>query len=241
MDILEQKSKGIKFISAFTLAEVLITLGIIGIVAAMTIPTLINNYQKQVAVSRVKAFSSIFSQALQSMMQANGIDNLSNKYTDSEFWNGLSNQLKLAKNCDAAENQGCFSSSDYKRFNPKTGTISSYDTGSSYKGVLVNGTSLSVNYYSPACTANDLQSDQTMCGHVFIDVNGKNSPNQVGKDTFAFHIMANGRLIPFGAFDDVWSGCDSQSTDIAHDITTGAPGVGYGCTAKIILGEEYNF
>ena len=34
--------------AAFTLAEVLITLGIIGIVAAMTIPTLVSNYQKKV-------------------------------------------------------------------------------------------------------------------------------------------------------------------------------------------------
>ena len=39
---------------AFTLAEVLITLGIIGIVAAMTIPTLIVNYQKKQTVSKLK-------------------------------------------------------------------------------------------------------------------------------------------------------------------------------------------
>ena len=39
---------------AFTLAEVLITLGIIGIVAAMTIPTLITNYQKNITITRLK-------------------------------------------------------------------------------------------------------------------------------------------------------------------------------------------
>lgn len=38
----------------FTLAEVLITLGIIGVVAAMTLPTLISNYQKSVALNRLK-------------------------------------------------------------------------------------------------------------------------------------------------------------------------------------------
>lgn len=42
-----------KKVFAFTLAEVLITLGIIGIVAAMTIPTLINNYQKKITVTRL--------------------------------------------------------------------------------------------------------------------------------------------------------------------------------------------
>ena len=39
---------------AFTLAEVLITLAIIGVVAAMTIPTLINNYQKKQTVTQLK-------------------------------------------------------------------------------------------------------------------------------------------------------------------------------------------
>ncbi len=42
--------------SAFTLAEVLITLGIIGVVAAMTLPTLIANYQKQATVNKIKKF-----------------------------------------------------------------------------------------------------------------------------------------------------------------------------------------
>ena len=41
---------------AFTLAEVLITLGIIGVVAAMTLPTLLNKYQEVVTVNKVKKF-----------------------------------------------------------------------------------------------------------------------------------------------------------------------------------------
>ena len=48
--------------AAFTLAEVLITLGIIGIIAAMTLPTLIANYQKKVVETRVKAFYSKMNQ-----------------------------------------------------------------------------------------------------------------------------------------------------------------------------------
>lgn len=48
---------------AFTLAEVLITLGIIGVVAAMTIPVLVQKYKEQATVTRVKKFYSVFSQA----------------------------------------------------------------------------------------------------------------------------------------------------------------------------------
>lgn len=50
---------------AFTLAEVLITLGIIGIVAAMTLPVVIGNYQKKVTAAKVKKFYSMFNQAFQ--------------------------------------------------------------------------------------------------------------------------------------------------------------------------------
>ena len=49
--------------NGFTLAEVLITLGIIGIVAAMTIPLIINSSDKQRIVSQVKEAYSIASQA----------------------------------------------------------------------------------------------------------------------------------------------------------------------------------
>lgn len=48
---------------AFTLAEVLITLGVIGVVAGMTMPALIQNHQKQLTVTKLKHFSSVMQQA----------------------------------------------------------------------------------------------------------------------------------------------------------------------------------
>lgn len=53
-----------KFKNAFTLAEVLITIGIIGIVAAMTIPTLISNYQKQIVETNLQETYSIMQQVM---------------------------------------------------------------------------------------------------------------------------------------------------------------------------------
>ena len=50
--------------SAFTLAEVLITLGIIGIIAAITIPILIQNYKNNVVETRLKKMYSIMNQAI---------------------------------------------------------------------------------------------------------------------------------------------------------------------------------
>ena len=61
--------------AAFTLAEVLITLGIIGVVAAMTMPTLIMQHQKKVFATRVKQTYSIISNALLSSVADNGAPN----------------------------------------------------------------------------------------------------------------------------------------------------------------------
>lgn len=63
---------------AFTLAEVLITLGIIGIVAALTMPMLIQNYNKKITEVRLKKFYSVMNQT---------IDRLKVDYGDTENWN----------------------------------------------------------------------------------------------------------------------------------------------------------
>lgn len=57
---------------AFTLAEVLITLGIIGIVAALTMPMLLSNYRKQVVETRLAKFYSAMNQAIQQSEVDNG-------------------------------------------------------------------------------------------------------------------------------------------------------------------------
>ena len=58
--------------SAFTLAEVLITLGIIGVVAAMTLPSLIGNYKKKQTVTQLKKSYTVLSQAVKMSELKNG-------------------------------------------------------------------------------------------------------------------------------------------------------------------------
>ena len=78
-DVLPNKTLFSRFTShfslkrpAFTLAEVLITLGIIGVVAAMTMPALIANYNNHITEVRLKKFYSIFNQAIQQSVAENG-------------------------------------------------------------------------------------------------------------------------------------------------------------------------
>ena len=58
--------------AAFTLAEVLITLGIIGIVAALTIPTLVKNFQDNVLKNQYKKMYSVLNQAILNTQTLNG-------------------------------------------------------------------------------------------------------------------------------------------------------------------------
>ena len=55
--------------SAFTLAEVLITLGIIGVIAAITIPTIVNHYKEKVTITKLKKLNSTFQNAVNLMRQ----------------------------------------------------------------------------------------------------------------------------------------------------------------------------
>ena len=82
--------------AAFTLAEVLITLGIIGIVAAMTLPTIITKYQKQVTQNKLKKFYSVMTQAIKLSEVENG---------DYPSWAPTSEDARSSENFEKWYNQ----------------------------------------------------------------------------------------------------------------------------------------
>lgn len=99
--------------SAFTLAEVLITLGIIGVVAAMTLPALINNHRDKELITRVKKTYSALNQALE-LAQAHYAtpgDNsalFSSGKTSAELTKEMSGYFNGARYCEAGANaEGC--------------------------------------------------------------------------------------------------------------------------------------
>ena len=180
--------------SAFTLAEVLITLVIIGVIAAITVPTMIAKYHEEETVSRVKKTYSIVTQAW-------------NKYQSDYSCMG-----KVSK---------CFSSSDsignmdfYNRFIKYFNyvkVVPVYTDTSSYswlpdKAYNINGSEVSSPWFavhkgplsdSVLITLSDgtiihaqLPDNMKHSGFIFIDTNGKKKPNRVGKDQFPIGIGA---------------------------------------------------
>src|SRR5574344_2338759 len=118
--------------SAFTLAEVLITLGIIGVVAALTIPTLMSNYKKSVVETRLLKFYSSINQAIALSEIDNG---------PREDWDSLADMFCT----DADENGECKVSKNLAWYNKylakylKTTNVTTKDqTGkSTYDNVFV--------------------------------------------------------------------------------------------------------
>ena len=95
---------------AFTLAEVLITLAIIGIVAAMTIPTLVANYQTRAWSTSASVFERKLEEALKQM---NTQQVLAGYKSTADFVNALGKYFKINKVCPNNDLMSCFEDKVY--------------------------------------------------------------------------------------------------------------------------------
>ncbi len=152
--------------SAFTLAEVLITLAIIGVVAAMTIPTLIQDYKKREASVKIKRFYSMMNQAVQLSELDNG-PALSWKISDyrDEDGNHLDDSIRL-------ENALVFYNKYIKSYLKITKELKNEEIVRRTDIFLVDGSMFSISNGS--------------CIDFIYDTNGLNPPNENGRDKFYF-------------------------------------------------------
>lgn len=181
---------------AFTLAEVLITLGIIGIVAAMTLPTLIGNYQKKVLVNQLKKSVSTFEQGMQKIYVSEGAVSW-----DELGW-GLTSDSVLSHGTDFMFQKF---KENFNIVSYKIGTeredleyikkMDSQDsvTDISWGGFFILGFTIkladgSIWYYQGSTDSykNSFK--------VILDVNGEKGPNQAGRDVFMLVYTPKGRI-----------------------------------------------
>ena len=182
-----QNDRGKK--AAYTLAEVLITLGIIGVVAALTIPSLMASYQKKQTATRLKSAYSQLLQAIK-LSEAENDDITGWDFTQNGWFDKyLANHLKLSKSRFKNVNEE--DSIPYKEISGARETglrLISGRNSSIY--TLLNGVDLIVVNY-----LNRGGSD------IAVDVNGVfTKPNQFGKDTFLFFINNTHGLYPPGIY-----------------------------------------
>lgn len=235
--------------SAFTLAEVLITLGIIGVVAAMTLPTLIQKQQEKQIVTGLKKFHSLMSQAYLRAVEEHGpiesweIEGSSDGHYDdavyaqsaSKYVDIFTPYLKVIKRCKANETD-CFQNVVYKYLNggmySNNAVVKMLDTVT-----LTDGMTFYMEAFSKDCSS--IQGDgkhlQNICGSIFVDVNGDKNPNVMGRDLFSFYITKYG-IIPRGtAFHT------NANTTFAKDCANPATQYGFSCAAWVLYNENMDY
>ena len=193
---------------AFTLAEILITLTVIGVVAALTIPTLLQNTNQAELKTALKREVADFSQAAIQITNDNGgsLVNIFNSHDD--IANAFNAKLNTIKTCSGTSSPGnCFH--DHYKWQYLNGISAS---GWNYPGaILTNGDLVMYRFDSKACTAGA----NNYCGLILVDVNGFKKPNMVGKDIFTAWIKS-GSIIPL-------ENTGASSCDTAN--------YGYGCSS----------
>lgn len=160
--------KGLK---GFTLAEVLITLGIIGVVAALTMPALIQNTKKSEASARIKKFYSAMSQAILLSENDNG---------SAKEWSKVDNIDKdpdtgLYDDADA-QNTEIYFNTYLKKYLKYVSTTKDEDTNL-FKVLLNDGSSFLMR--------------NGACIDFIFDYNGDKIPNEEGRDRYRFLICPN--------------------------------------------------
>lgn len=224
MDAMYVKSLPTKVMLGFTLAEVLITLGIIGVVAAMTIPNLIANYRAHQLSSRFLESYSIIQQVFK-QMEADDISLLPTDYNTGSYYKTFMKYLQAPTDCGLGGNIGliagnkkskpCFNSNagntdvPYKTLDGKTNAWSPlFDDG---QIALQNGSLLLFE--------NNIIEQRV---YVSVDLNGyNNKPNRWGYDLFTFQLK-DGELKTMGAkgtdYPDVDSYCNKSDGNDRNGI-----------------------
>ena len=215
---------------AFTLAEVLITLGVIGVVAAMTLPVLINKYRERQYVVGLKKAVAIIDNAYRLAIYENGGSN-DFGYLEAEYvplppeegtgfydknasqnseilFQKFSKHLNIIKDCGKDRGEECFSKTIKSPFRDQTWDLVTMQGNARRFVVLSDGMSIGLNK-----------------SYVYIDVNGLKNPNTVGIDIFQIALNKNG----IGYYDD---GSEGTLKCYTNEFT---------CSSWVILNDNIDY
>ena len=221
----------------FTLAEILITLAIIGVVAALTIPVAVQNYQKQQQYSQ---FMKVYN-TLQTVMQLSIAEN-----GDPSTWSlnydipeGTSEKsifpyLNILSRCNVDDAQDCLSY-DYRFLNPEEPYTYTADVfffeDSQVAVTLQDGSIISMRYNNYTYFDTDGIGDIVFQ----VDTNGPKGPNVMGRDMFNITYSRPADVVKWK-----WSSfsCDDNES---CDCDSHGHSYGFGCAARLMKEGKMNY
>lgn len=194
----------------FTLAEVLITVGIIGVVSALTVPTLVKNHQRQVYVTQLRKVYNEISNAVEQYMSDQRVEDLRESdigtKTQQAAIDFVNSSFKIVKNCHTRYNDGgsnnCFGATyesldgsvttDSKTgqcqvtFTIPSGAAVCVDIGPMEDVKLDDDTNITSSNFAGTSSDNVIMFE--------VDVNGSQGPNIFGRDMFYIQVASDGTL-----------------------------------------------
>jgi len=201
----------------FSLSEIIITLSVIGVVAALTLPSLVANYNQKVFNAMASDFESQLGETLKVM---NLKKSLANKQTTEIFVNEMKKYFKITKVCDNSNLQSCFANkiywgSDSEEIDmseiTKAKNFGHNDWHTNIVGLqFANGIN-AVVAYNPSCTENpfsnqvislvaqrnrssaNISTNTNNCLAILYDTNGFKQPNTSTKDVRSINIKKIGK------------------------------------------------
>ena len=239
-----------KFFKGYTLTEVLVCVAIVGIAAALVLPSLVNNSRDKVNVATLARAVELIQNGMTNIMQ----EAQNHSEDDVAAANLASIQLS-----DIFEDGGdAFITDDDNLFAETRGimgtelvddyvinNIRNYSGGALANGMLTNTTAYRFTKTTPVVIFQNVPADNIanaedddVITRIFIDANGSSGPNQIGRDVFLFGLTNSGIVVPAGSeaynkniFNEeialYQDGCGDEITD------------GLPCAARV-MAEKWN-
>lgn len=231
------KSKG------FTLAEMLIALVVIGVIAALTLPGLYQSVQKQTFVAQLQNVTSIMDNGFKLLMNKKNCYDMACTglvtVTSDNFVDNITNSniFEVVNTCHVGDASCYVNTVSYM-----DGTLAYWNVPDYYSlVVLKNGALFGFNNYNtldPNCensSGNNKYNETCTSGGVenaaLIDVNGKQPPNTFGRDIFRFYLAKDGTILPEGTQDCTYSGYWGDS---GNSYRCDVGGDGETCFARVV-------
>ncbi len=175
---------------AFTLAETLIVMGIIGVVSALVLPNLNSSTAEKEKVAKLKKIYTNLNDAYGRATVVYGpidtwfINDTTDKQKNERFAERITEFMKVSKDCGIGTGEGCFLQKSGKHFDGTGAPDSPYNWDGDYKVLLADGASL--NFFIGTMP------------YITVDIDGPKGSAIWDKELFTFFIDSNDGLLPSG-------------------------------------------
>lgn len=215
------------------MAEVLITLGIIGVVAAMTLPVLIANKKAHELQAALNKNASVISQAVLMVAQDEGVDPTPATIGDHALKVKLIKHMKVLKDCGSGtELTACVVNTAYEVNKDAKKVYRNYSNTTNIDMSLLDDGQFILADGSIILIENSLEKFEQI--FITVDVNGfQKGPNRWGHDLFTFDVTKSGKILPMGAEGTKFEGntyCSASSSSNRNGIS---------CTYLALSDKDY--